>query len=94
MTKTAILLAALLLTACDRGTPSGDPEADSKLEAGQVALIARAPDGTVLWAVGSGGRIVYFATSGTQTQHTENCGKHCRRTVIDAVPTSEGGPQP
>lgn len=86
--KMIVLLGALLLAGCDRGTSSGEPDADARLSEGAVALIATAPDGTKLWGVRSGVRVVYFATGSTQTQHAESCGKNCTRTVIDAVPTA------
>lgn len=73
-------------------TATGDADAVSKVEAGQVALVAIAPDGTNLWAVRpQGGRTVYFSSRGTQASHSESCGKNCTRTIDDDVPMADTG---
>jgi hypothetical protein len=77
MKKLAILLPIAMLSACNN-----PPEAN--IPASQVVRVATAPDGTVLWGVRTGGRNVYFASTGTQT--TQSCGKNCVRPV--QVPTA------
>lgn len=62
---------------------NAEPGAGIKLDDGEVALAATAPDGTKLWMVRSYGRTVYFASTGTQV--TVNCGKNCWRE--DNIPT-------
>jgi len=88
--RTLIATALFALTACSPATDTRTSEsgAQSKVESGDVALVAVAPDGTKLWAVKpSGGRTVYFASSLAQTRHSENCGKNCNKIVDDLVPT-------
>lgn len=86
--KKLTLALVLALAACNNPPDTTPPEQRTKLDSGQVALVAVAPDGTKLWAVRAD-RIVYFASSGTQTEHSENCGKNCWRKVDDAVPSAE-----
>lgn len=83
--------ALLALTACGHSqSNTADSDLDTRVDAGDVALYAIAPDGTRLWAVkGRGGRTVYFASSGTSTSHSETCGKNCTRTVDDVVPRGD-----
>lgn len=86
------IAAALLLTACQRPL-SADPDASAKLSAGRVARAAVAPDGTTLWVTRWGGRLVFFAGSGTswQTQRTHRTGKTTTTITEDhAVPTGGG----
>lgn len=83
---TAIPIA--LLAACSGPPETVTPEQKAILDHGQVALVAVAPDGTKLWAVRAG-RIVYFSSAGTQTSHSENCGKNCTRIVDDIVPGAQ-----
>jgi len=85
-----ITTALFVLTACSPATDTRTSEsgAQTKVQSGDVALVAIAPDGTKLWAVKpSGGRTVYFASSVAQTRHSESCGKNCIKTVDDVVPT-------
>jgi hypothetical protein len=90
MMKNIALLAALTLAACQQSPPRTTPaEQHVRLDSGQVAIVATAPDGTKLWAVRAGRRIVYFASSGTATSHVENCGKNCSKTVDDQIPTAQ-----
>lgn len=68
----------------------GDPNtaergARDRLSAGEVARIAVAPDGTVLWGVRHNGNIIYFSSG--SAQRTEACGKNCTRTIF--VPTAK-----
>jgi hypothetical protein len=71
-------------------TPPPDPNSvDYRLDHGQAILSSTAPDGTKLWHVHRGGRDVYYSTAGTHTTHTENCGKHCTRTVDDDVSNAQ-----
>lgn len=85
-----IVAAAAALASCDKPSVSADPQYSAKLDAGIVALAATAPDGTKLWAVTppGEGRRVYFSAGGTQTAHSESCGKNCTRVVDDAVPVA------
>lgn len=88
MTRTigaAALLAVALLAGCDQPKTS-DPRISERLADGEVAQVAIAPDGTVLWAVRRNGSTIYFASSGTR--RTEGCGKHCTR---DEYVPSAGG---
>jgi hypothetical protein len=79
---------AIALGACQEPPATADRAERAKLDNGQVALVAVAPDGTKLWAVRAN-RIVYFSSAGTQTHHVENCGKNCWRTIDDdAVPAA------
>jgi hypothetical protein len=80
---------AIALAGCDSTPPkTAEPGVGSKLEGGDVALFAVAPDGTRLWAVeGESGRTVYFSGSGATTSHSEYCGKGCTRTIDDIVPS-------
>jgi len=83
--KIVICAIALLgLAACNK------PEAN--IPTGRVVLVTTAPDGTKLWGVKTNNRVVYFASSGTNS--TESCGKSCSRDV--QVPTatrpSDGAP--
>ncbi|ARR52163.1 hypothetical protein HY78_01145 [Rhizorhabdus wittichii DC-6] len=87
------MAAALLLTACQKPI-SADPDASTKLDAGRVARAAVAPDGTTLWVTRWGGRLVFFAASGTnwQTQRTQTTGKTTTTITEDhAVPTAVAG---
>lgn len=88
-----LLIPMLLLVAACSGNVAATAEegAEDKLKAGQVALIATAPDGTKLWGVYSAGRMVYFSNSGTSYSYTQNCGKNCTRTVDQNVSNSYGG---
>lgn len=70
------------LTACDPPR-SAELGAARKISDGEVAKIAEAPDGTVLWAVQDRGETVYFASGGTQ--HRVSCGKACTRTIFTAT---------
>lgn len=90
MTRTVLnsLAAALLLASCDVPR-TAEPNLESKLDNGDVAKIAVAPDGTVLWGVKAGGRTVFFASRGVQ--HSVSCGKNCVRQEI--VPTAYGEAQ-
>jgi hypothetical protein len=85
-----VLAAALGLSGCDGPARTADPIAEARMKNGEVALVAVAPDGTQLWGITPPGanRRVYFASTGTQTSHTEHCGKSCNRTVDDIVPTA------
>ncbi|MBO9377706.1 hypothetical protein GG804_13095 [Sphingomonas histidinilytica] len=90
--RSLIAVAALALTACQRPL-SADPDASAKLDAGRVARAAVAPDGTTLWVTRWGGRLVFFAASGTswQTQRTQTTGKTTTTITEDhAVPTGDG----
>lgn len=89
--KAAILggiaaFAAVWLTGCEKSRvpKSGESHAIDKAWNGDVARIAEAPDGTVLWGVRAAGHMVYFASAGTS--YSESCGKNCTRTV--SVPTA------
>ncbi|QQV76499.1 hypothetical protein H5J25_13700 [Sphingomonas aliaeris] len=89
--KMLLAAAAAALSGCDAPSVSADPQYSAKVDAGIVALAATAPDGTKLWAVtppGSGRR-VYFSSGGTQTSHSESCGKNCTRLVDEAVPVAQ-----
>lgn len=86
--KRSILILALGLAACSEPPATTEPAEKAKLDSGQVALVAVAPDGTKLWAV-KGYRIIYFSSSGTQTYHNESCGRTCNRRVDDAVPAAQ-----
>jgi len=79
---------AIALAGCDSArSNTAERTADRKLEGGDVALYAIAPDGTRLWAVeGRSGRTVYFSGGGSTTSHSEACGKNCIRTIDDLVP--------
>jgi hypothetical protein len=70
-------IALLALAACDPPR-SAEPAAEQKLVAGDVALIATAPDGTKLWAVRSYGRYVYFSSTGTTNDSVLRQGLHDR----------------
>jgi hypothetical protein len=92
MMRKMILLALLGLAACNPPPETTTPEQRAILDRGDVALIAVAPDGTKLWAVRNGrlnGRLVYFASSGSQTSHNEACGKNCNKEVDDQVPLAQ-----
>lgn len=88
-----ILVCALLVAvvACQKPPATVTPAQEAVLNRGGVALVATAPDGTKLWAV-QANRIIYFSSAGTQTSHTQSCGKGCARTVDDAVPNAEAKP--
>lgn len=76
----AIAMALPVLASACAMPQTAEPDAGRKLSGGQVAKVAEAPDGTVLWAVDAGTRRVYFS-SGGGAQWTEGCGKNCTRTV-------------
>jgi hypothetical protein len=79
------------LAGCDHPVTS-EPGASEKLDRGEVALIATAPDGTQLWGVRDAGRRVYFASVGASWSETRNCGKSCTRTEYHEVPTASDDP--
>jgi hypothetical protein len=82
--KSRLALALVLaLASCDVPN-SAEPNAYKKIDKGEVALIATAPDGTKLWGVSAGGYYVYFSSAGTDWSYT--CGKSCQRHV--QVPNS------
>lgn len=85
------LSAAVAIAGCGPSASSGDPDRSEKLDRGEVAKAAVAPDGTVLWVARVGGRSVYFASSGAHWNETKTCGKNCTRTDHYDVPTDEVG---
>jgi hypothetical protein len=86
--KKLMFVALLALSGCQEPPATAEPDQRAKLDSGQVALVAVAPDGTKLWAV-KAGRIVYFSSAGTQTYHNEPCGRSCTRRVEDEVPAAQ-----
>jgi hypothetical protein len=74
----------LSIAGCDKPN-TAEAGANNKLRNGDVAKVAEAPDGTILWAVKDGTTTIYFASSGTQRSYS--CGKSCTRT--DHVPTKQ-----
>lgn len=89
--KVAAAIGLLYLAACDQASQTAESGASEKIERGQVALVAEAPDGTKLWGISPPGasRRVYFASSGAITSHPERCGKNCTTEVDDVVPTAD-----
>lgn len=77
------LIMALPLAACEAPVKPISTE-DGGANDRTVDLMAVAPDGTHLWRFNTGGRPVYFASTGAQWE--ERCGKRCRRDV--QVPTA------
>ncbi len=68
-----IIVACVFLAGCGKPSNTAERAIQERLDAGDVALVAIAPDGTHLWAVYDRGRTVYFAASAAQW--TERHGK-------------------
>lgn len=92
----ALLAIIVTLSACDDRTPE-QKAADHARYCSPIE-VSRTDDGVVLYRVSSrcdqvsGSHDVYFSTRGTQTGHTESCGKNCSRTVDDLVPNNDENP--
>jgi hypothetical protein len=87
LSRTALALATLALTACQVTAPTPADNPDTPPDDRPVRLVATAPDGTQLWHVydWDNHENVYFASTGAQWE--VRCGKHCRRDV--RVPTAD-----
>lgn len=93
MKKAILVLALLSMTACNEPHNQSEANANMETESCKPMLVAVADDGTRLWKLASGcrnntsRRPVFFSSGGgTQTEHTEHCGKNCTRHVDDYVP--------
>ena len=89
-TTIAIYLSAVvfIFTAMAQKEPTEQENRTTRFYNGEVQQVAKAPDGTILWRVYAGNKVVYFSSKVARWEESHSCGKNQTCTEIFETPNA------